>query len=424
VAPSWSPARRVAFRFAFAYFALYLFPFPLSALPLPGATLEWWVSFEQWLSGWTQVHLFGLAEPMPVVPTGSGDTLGQWATQVNWLLLAALAALVWSLVDHRRREYARLWEWLRVYVRFGLATIMFGYGFAKVIPTQMPAPALERLVEPYGEFSPMGVLWSFMGTSAIYQIFTGVGESLGALLLVFRRTVTLGALLLCAVLANVVLLNYTYDVPVKLYSTNLLIMAVWLAAPDAKRLIDVLVLNRASDAPPLGRLFVSRRLHLASIALRTIFAIFVMWTGVTSGIEYYRQSVGPDAPKSPFYGIWDVEEVRHNATVKPLLVTDSTLVRKAVFGGLNRATFRLMADSVQRYTFATDSARRTITLTARFDPKQVRTLGYARPDSAHLVLTEILNGDSTTIRLRRFDEKRLTLLSRGYNWIQEQPFNR
>ena len=97
---------------------------------------------------------------------------------------------------------------------------------------------------------PMGVLWSFMGFSNVYQIFTGIGEALGSLLIVFRRTTTLGALLLCGVLANVALLNYTFDVPVKLFSTNLLLMAVFLAAPDAKRLFDVLVRNRPAAPRP------------------------------------------------------------------------------------------------------------------------------------------------------------------------------
>src|SRR5215211_7276333 len=187
---AWSVARRIGFRFLFSYFVLYLFPFPLSLLPIPGNPARFWGQFEQWLSLWTETHLFGLAKPVPIVPTGSGDTMAQFASQVNWLLIALGATIVWSLLDRRRAHYARLSQWLTVYVRYGLAMIMFGYGFAKIIPTQMPAPQLERLVQPWGEFSPMGVLWSFMGYSSVYQIFTGFGEATGSFFLLFRRTTT------------------------------------------------------------------------------------------------------------------------------------------------------------------------------------------------------------------------------------------
>ena len=65
----------------------------------------------------------------------------------------------------------------------------------------------------------MGALWWFMGASIPYIIFAGAAEVLGGLLLVLRRTAALGALVAFAVMVNVMMLNYCYDAPVKLYST-------------------------------------------------------------------------------------------------------------------------------------------------------------------------------------------------------------
>src|SRR6185369_14583780 len=84
----WSAPKRIGFRFAFAYFVLYLFPFPISAIPGSWNPSRFWGQFDQWLSFWTETHLFGLAKPVPVLPTGRGDTMAQWASQVNWILLA------------------------------------------------------------------------------------------------------------------------------------------------------------------------------------------------------------------------------------------------------------------------------------------------------------------------------------------------
>lgn len=422
--PRWSLRRRITFRFLFAYFVLYLFPFPLDTLPLPGNPMRWWTSVQNTLARWTETSIFGLPEPVPIVPTGSGDTMAQWALQLDFLLLAAGIAIAWSLLDRRRLHHTRLEEWLRVYVRFGLAVIMFSYGFAKIIPTQMPAPQLERLMSTWGETSPMGVLWTFMGVSSVYQIFTGLGEAAGGALLLFRRTTTLGALLLIVVLSNVVLLNFTFDVPVKLYSTNLLLMAVFLAAFDAKRILCVLVLNRPAEPQPIWPLFASVRSRRIAAAVATCFITFVIYNNVKGSLGYYQGMIGPDAPRSSLYGIWDVEAATVNSAARPPLLSDSTQIRRVIFGGLNRATFRLMSDSVQRFMMTLDSANQHLDLTARFNPQLTRAFSYERQDADHLVLSGVLEGDTVVLRMRRFDERRLLLNSRGFNWIQEQPFNR
>ena len=420
----WSTAKRIGFRFVFSYFVLYLFPFPLGLIPGSWNPARFWSQLDQWMSLWTETHLFGLAKPVPIVPTGSGDTMAQWASQVNWILLALGATIVWSLLDRRRREYARLAQWFQVYVRFGLASIMFGYGFAKIVPTQMQRPTLERLVEPWGEFSPMGVLWSFMGFSTVYQIFTGIGEALGSVLILFRRTTTLGALLLCGVLANVALLNYTFDVPVKLFSTNLLLMAIVLAAPDAKRLVDVLVLNRSAAARVVRPLFVRKWPKIGAVGLATVFVGFTVFNNIRFGLQYYRTLIGPNAPKPPVYGIWDVESMSKNGVPQTPLLSDSLQIRRVIFGGLSRATFRTMSDSVERFSMKVDSVKHELALTGRFDPKLSQVLTYTRPDSDHLELSGKLGSDSLVMRLRRLDENRFLLMNRGFHWIQELPYNR
>ena len=76
-------------------------------------------------------------------------------------------------------------------LRIMLAAAMFYFGMAKVIPTQMPF-VLNRLVEPYGNFSPTGVLWAQVGLSPPYQMLLGAAEVLGGLLLLVPRTAAAG----------------------------------------------------------------------------------------------------------------------------------------------------------------------------------------------------------------------------------------
>ena len=109
-----------------------------------------------------------------------------------FLVLAALATIVWTLLDRKRQEYRTLHEWLRIYVRYALGFTMLGYGMDKVFALQFNSslPGPGRLAEPLGNYSPFALMWTFMGYSKPYTIFAGVGEVIGGVLLLFRRTTT------------------------------------------------------------------------------------------------------------------------------------------------------------------------------------------------------------------------------------------
>ena len=123
-------------------------------------------------------------------------------------------------------------------------------------------------------------------------------------------------------------MNYTFDVPVKLFSTNLLLMAIFLAAPDAKRLVGMLVLNRGAEPrvmTPLFQTVLARRIATVAAGL---FVAYVMGNNLYFVTNFYRQSLGPNAPKSPVWGIWDVEGITKNSVDQPLLITDPTLIKR------------------------------------------------------------------------------------------------
>jgi hypothetical protein len=227
----WNAATRVAFRFFFVFFPLYSLPSPLGDFveSLAVAFENFWMT----LVAAVAQRFFGIS--VTYVPSGSGDTQFHYFQLLIIASVSAIAALIWTLVDRRAASYPRLHALLRFYVRYTLAIALIGYGAFKVIQSQFPQPSADRLLQPIGDSSPMGPLWTLMGISRSYNIFTGLGELAGGLLLTTRRTTLLGALVTIGVMSNVVMLNFSYDVPVKIYSSILLLMAVFLAAPDARR---------------------------------------------------------------------------------------------------------------------------------------------------------------------------------------------
>src|SRR5436190_3393437 len=240
---AWSLLQRIAFRFVAAYFILYNLPSPGHAdllRTIPGGAwvfapyVKMWRAFVPWVA----THVFTLSGPATVYPAvnGSGDSTLDYVQNFCFVVIAALAALMWSVLDRKRPNYQRMNYWVRLWVRYSLAVTLFSYGFAKVFPMQFRSPGFGRLISTYGESSPMGILWTFRGASVAYTIFSGAMEVIGGALLLWRRTATLGAFFSAAVMTNVFVLNMCYDVPVKLYSGNLLLMAVFLMAPELGRL--------------------------------------------------------------------------------------------------------------------------------------------------------------------------------------------
>lgn len=92
--------------------------------------------------------------------------------------------------------------------RWHVALSLFIYGFAKTLqfsPTSEVDAATNTL-------TGQQLMWAFYGYSLGYAKFLGVVEMLGAGLLLFRRTVLLGCLVVTTVLVNVIAQDIVYDV--------------------------------------------------------------------------------------------------------------------------------------------------------------------------------------------------------------------
>ena len=379
---------------------------------------------------WVAIHVFHLSGPVTVYPevNGSGDTTLDYIENLCLLVVAAGATVIWSLLDSRRRDYRRLHAYLRIFVRYTLSFTLFRYGFAKVFPTQFLFPSFGRLVEPLGEFSPMGLLWNFMGYSTAYMIFSGLAEVTGATLLLFRRTATLGALAAAAVLLNVVMLNFCYDVPVKLYSSNLLLMAIFLMAPDLSRLSNIFVLNRPAEAadlrmPPMEITRLSPRARtIGVVAFRILLVGYFLFGTVKEGWTDYQEYV-VHPPKAPIYGLYDVETFSRNGRDVPPLVTEAARWRRVIIQSPAAFAVRMMDDSVRRYNSEYNPAKNSVTVSTDQD-KGKSAFTYSRSDAEHVLLEGTLVNDALVIKLKRMDPSKFLLVNRGFHWINERPFNR
>ena len=420
----WPVLGKIGFRFLSVLLILQTVPGPIGYLPFwTTRTVSSWIFYGMVeLGRWTQIYVFGIASPPPFAFTGSSDTLSTYARYLDYVLIALVAAALWTVLDRRRPNYSSFDNRLRAWVRLALATIILGYGFAKVLPTQFGTPSLAAYAQPLGEFSPMGLLWVFMASSTLYTMFSGAVEVAGALCLLFRRTATLGALIVFGAMVNVTMLNFAYDVPVKIFSIYLLLMTAYIAAPDVRRLVDVLLLNRATTPRSVRPLFANRWVNYTALGAGALCAGFIVYSNVTGGLASLRGAQDARAAAT-LYGIYVVEEYRKDDPAATALQPGSSQWRQVIFDAGNRVTIR-SADAVTRYRSKVDHAKRSMTLTDRDSPGNVIVIGFEDPGGGQLVLRGHVGGYAIGATLRRFDESKYLLVSRGFNWIQERPLNR
>ena len=418
----WSPITRIAFRFCFLYFSLYVLLTQMlnGLLQLPVPRLDRMLLAEP--VQWVARNIFGVTQTL-VIFSGSGDKIYDWVLAFCMLVIATIGTVAWSIVRRRKVSYVGFHKWFRLFLRFALGSTMVSYGAAKAIPLQMPYPPLQRLLEPFGHFSPMGVLWYSIGASRPYEIFTGCAELLAGILLFIPATATLGALVCLACTIQIFTLNMTYDVPVKLFSFHLILMSLFLLAPDARRLLNVLVLNRPagpSPVPPLGR---TRRAWRIAAALQVVFGIYLVGMNMNQSVQGWT-TYGGGSPKSPLYGIWNVTKMEIDGVERSGLVTDYDRFRRVVFDNPARMSFQRMDDTFVGFGNTIDTNAKTLKLMRQPNAAPVGTFAIQQPAADRMVLDGVMDGKKMKLQLELFPREKFLLVTRGFNWIQENPFNR
>jgi hypothetical protein len=304
--------RRFLERFALIALALYHVPLFLNNYPSlggggfneTGLAVKWGRVFTA-PGMWVARHVFHLAGPMTTGRNGdNGDVGEEFARLLLAVVIGLVAAAIWTMRDRERPRGAWVPETTRVLLRYSIALGLVSYGIAKLLPQQFPPLSPIVLDQRVGELRPMSLLWTFMQYSRPYAFFGGVMEIVAVLLLCFRRTATLGAIVCVAVMSNVMLLNYAYDVPVKLYATMIVVSATVLLLYDLPRLSAFFLTNRT--APPSGDSFIHRRVGTATrwtlktlaVASVIISSVVAMSPSASAG-EPERATVGAN-------GTWTV----------------------------------------------------------------------------------------------------------------------
>ncbi len=420
--PAWSPLTRIAFRFTFTYLALsvwfWIFEFADKSTALVARPYQaLWRPFAQW-AAWHVFHWSG-----PVEPNFVCDTRYLYALLACFLAASALIAAVWSVWDRKQGSYLELDRWMRTLLRYSLAYLLLHYGMDKVFLLQFPAPGLARLTERFGDYSPSSLMWAFIGSSLTYTVFGGVAEVLAALLLLFRRTSTFGALIGFAVMFNVTVMVFSYDVAVKMFCLNILLMASYLILPDVGRLLNFFILNRATEPAALPKMLGGRLDRPLGRLIKVAIILFLLVPLTVRDWKNYR-STGAGAPLTPLYGLYEVKDFTLDGVEHPPLLTDNVRWRYVILEEPHMVTLRKMDDSTSTYRMNLDPAQHSISVDAAGETVDKSVLVLTSDGTDRFALKGTWGGVPVAAELKRIDRSNFMLVNRGFHWINERPFVR
>lgn len=422
---AWSIPKKFFFSFVFIYLLFYIAPWTwLDFIPYMPEVTGLYHKVKDWMVQIANKHVFHVREVL-VPLNGSGDTSWAWTDLWMMLSLSLIGASIWVLVEKGKTKYDELDFWLTLFVRYYVAIVALGYGLIKVFPLQMSFPAESSLATPLGDLLPMRFSWFFIGYSDSYQIFSGLMETLTGLLLLWRTTATLGALMATGVFANVVMLNLSYDIPVKLYSIHLFIMSVYLVMQERVRLIHFFFKNSIAEPSRIYEFDYSDKkwkytrwiLKGLIIVSSVILPVRDNYNNLKSRNQAASQTIIPN-------GHYELTDYIRNGVPVPFQFTDTVIWRDIIIDGKRGSVNSTDTVFAQRYhrgyfSFTVDSMENMFRMKkTQTDSIYFGIFKFQLPDSNSLELEGLYKSDTVKMKLTRMP-RHFQLKEKQFHWLSE-----
>lgn len=419
---------KILFRFFFIFFLLTISPwYLLYSIPGISYILDLFYEGEVRVVTLFNEYLLRVNDTLNQDGAGSGDTSFAWAQFYTYFILSVVGCAIWTALDRKRNtDYQTLDFWFCNVVRYYVALVSFSYGITKLFALQMPFPNLSQLATPLGDFLPMRLSWMFLGYSTPYQVFSGVMEVLVGILLMNRRTVTLGALLGIGVFSNVFILNLSYDIPVKLYSLQLVMYCIFMASKDWRRLLQFFWLNKYAEPTIVFDLALrSKWQRVARIVFKVGFCILFIVMPFHESWTMFKEESAIGEGKPIKIGLYNVKRFIRNSDSTAVSDNGAMEWKDIIFdkGGIGSVNSldTLFRQRYRRgyFTFQPDTITETIFFKKyASDSTHFFEMKYKIVDELTIQLWGKFRSDSLRIELERSD-RHFQLAEKQFHWISE-----
>lgn len=147
-----------------------------------------------------------------------------------------------------------------------------------------------------------------------------------------------------------------------------------------------------------------------------------MFTSIS--LRFWYGEGGGGSPKSPLYGIWDVDRLSIDGELRsPLLNEYDHRWRRVIFDSPAILVVQRTDDSFAHYGVSIDVDDRTLAVTKGTSRNWKATFGFQRPARDQLILDGEMDGYRIHAQLRLLELDTFRLLNSRFRWIRPpDPF--
>ena len=159
------------------------------------------------------------------------------------------------------------------------------------------------------------------------------------------------------------------------------------------------------------------------VAFQIVAGIYLLGSYAYGNVAGWY-SYGGGRQKSPFYGIWNVDELSIDGKLRPPLLTDHDRWRRVIFDFPDSVSFQGMDDSFAGYSASINSQGKTITLTKESDKNWRANFACDQTAPGDLTLDGSMDAHTIHMKLDRIETNKFPLANRKFHWIADYPFDR
>ena len=221
----------------------------------------------------------GLTTAALILFIGNGGNIPWFPPALVFSLVAIIlvAAIIFPFIWHYL-EKQRITNNLKIsgiinsIIRFGIAFNMAGFGWKKIMGLQFLVPT-EIASQPMNQQTGEWLTWFYFGFSPVFGYLIAIFQLLGAWLILSRKTLTLGLMMLFALMLNLTLINlfYQMNIGALLQSLIITIAIAYLMALDFSR-IKAFLFN---SLPNIATINISNALTKNILRFTVLIATFL-----------------------------------------------------------------------------------------------------------------------------------------------------
>jgi hypothetical protein len=181
--------------------------------------------------------------------------------------------------------------------------------------------------------------------------------------------------------------------------------------------VDFFWRNRPVGGSAQPELFRTRGANLAALAVQLVFGLYLV--GVYGYLNWgYWQGAGGGSPRSPLYGVWNVEELAIDGQIRaPYLNDYDRRWRRVIFDAPASVIFQRTDDSFARYGASIDPDGKTVALTKGGSKTWKASFSAERPEPNRMILEGQMDGHTIRALLRLVDFDTFRLLNSDFRWV-------